>query len=340
MEAENGAKNMIRLDLTENPLGPSPKAMEAIGKALVRINRYPDMSSSRLRHALAEHLQVEPEQITVGNGADCIIMQLCMAHVDESSEVVVSRSSFTVYDQFAQAMKAPLIKVPLRDYRLDLEAMAGAINDKTQLIFVCNPNNPTGTISTAAEVAALVDRVPDHVLVVFDEAYYELVASDEYPDTLAYIREGRPNVMILRTFSKVYGLAGIRLGYGVATSETLASLDGVKEPFAVSRLAEVAGLAALEDKAFLERSVAANHQGRLFLYREFDRLELPYLESHANFVLVEVGPQAAAVQQRLLEEGIRVRPCDGYELPNHLRVTVGSSEQNSRLVQALEKALG
>jgi histidinol-phosphate aminotransferase len=145
--------------------------------------------------------------------------------------------------------------------------------------------------------------------------------------------------MILRTFSKVYGLAGIRLGYGVATSEALAPLDPIKEPFAVSRLAQAAGLAALEDEAFLAKSVAANHQGRLFLYREFDRLELPYLESHTNFVLVEVGPQAAAIHQHLLEGGVNVRPCDRYELPNHLRVTVGSSEQNTCLVQALEEAL-
>jgi histidinol-phosphate aminotransferase len=275
----------------------------------------------------------------VGNGADNIIMQICLAYLDEGCEVIVSRSSFPVYDQFAHVMKATLIKTPLRDYRVDLEAMAGAINDKTELVFVCNPNNPTGTISTAAEVAAFMDQVPDRTLVVFDEAYYELVASDEYPDTLAYIREGRPNVMILRTFSKVYGLAGIRLGYGVATPEVLDPLERVKEPFAVNRLAQAAGLAALEDKAFLARSVATNHQGRLFLYREFDRLELPYLESHANFVLVEVGPQAAAIHQRLFEGGVRVRPCAGYELPDHLRVTIGSSEQNTRLVQALEEAL-
>jgi histidinol-phosphate aminotransferase len=339
METENDSKNVIDLSLNENPLGSSPKALDAVARAHGRLNRYPDMSSSRLRHALAKHLRVEPEQITVGNGADNIIMQICLAYLDEGCEVIVSRSSFPVYDQFAHVMKATLIKTPLRDYRVDLEAMAGAINDKTELVFVCNPNNPTGTISTAAEVAAFMDQVPDRTLVVFDEAYYELVASDEYPDTLAYIREGRPNVMILRTFSKVYGLAGIRLGYGVATPEVLDPLERVKEPFAVNRLAQAAGLAALEDKAFLARSVATNHQGRLFLYREFDRLELPYLESHANFVLVEVGPQAAAIHQRLFEGGVRVRPCAGYELPDHLRVTIGSSEQNTRLVQALEEAL-
>lgn len=339
METENDSKNMIDLSLNENPLGSSPKALDAVARAHCRLNRYPDMSSSSLRHALAKRLRVEPEQIAVGNGADNIIMQICLAYLDESCEVIVSRSSFPVYDQFAHVMKAALIKTPLRDYRVDLEAMAGAINDKTELIFVCNPNNPTGTISTAAEVAVFMDRVPDHTLVVFDEAYCELVASDEYPDTLAYIREGRPNVMILRTFSKVYGLAGIRLGYGVAMPEVLDPLERVKEPFAVNRLAQAAGLAALEDKAFLAKSVAANHQGRLFLYREFDRLELPYLESHANFVLVEVGPQAAAIRQRLLEGGVRVRPCAGYELPDHLRVTIGSSEQNTRLVQALEEAL-
>jgi histidinol-phosphate aminotransferase len=331
---------MIDLSLNENPLGPSPKAWDAVEKARTQLNRYPDMVSARLRHALAEHLRVEPEQITVGNGADGIIMQICLAYLDESYEVIVSRSSFPVYDQFTEVMKASLIKVPLREYRLDLEAMAEAISDRTELIFVCNPNNPTGTIVTAAEVAAFMKRVPDRVLVVFDEAYCELVASDEYPDTLATIREGRPNVMMLRTFSKVYGLAGIRLGYGVAPPEVLAPLQRVKEPFAVNRLAQAAGLAALEDKAFLERSVAANHKGRLFLYREFDRLGLPYLESHTNFVLVEVGPQAAEIQERLLEEGIRVRPCDWYELPTHLRVTVGSSEQNRQFVQALDEALG
>ena len=337
---EDGPLDLIDLSLNENPLGPSPKAMAAVGEELARMNRYPDASAAGLRQALAEQLRVEPEQIAIGNGADNLIMQLCLATLDRDTEVIVSRSSFPVYDQFAEVMKARLIKVPLKAYRLDLDAMAQAISERTKLVFVCNPNNPTGTIVTAAEVAAFVNRVPDQTLVVFDEAYRELVASDEFPDTLATIREGRPNVMVLRTFSKVYGLAGIRLGYGVAMASVLAPLEGVREPFAVNRLAQAAGLAALRDTAFLEKTVTATHEGRLFLYEAFDRLGLRYTESHTNFVLVEVGPQAGAVSQRLLDAGIRVRPCDGYELPGHLRVTVGNPEQNDRLVEALEEALG
>jgi histidinol-phosphate aminotransferase len=339
-EMQDGPQDLIDLSLNENPLGPSPKALAAVAEELARLNRYPDMSGAGLRHALAEHLRVEPDQIAIGNGADNLIMQLCLAYLDRDTEVIVSHSSFPVYDQFAQVMKAPLIKVPLKEYRLDLDAMAQAISHRTRLVFVCNPNNPTGTIVTAAEVAAFVDRVPDHTLVVFDEAYGELVASDAFPDTLAYIRQGRLNVMVLRTFSKVYGLAGIRLGYGVAMPSVLAPLAEIREPFAVNRLAQVAGLAALKDTAFLEKTVTANHEGRLFLYHAFDRLGLRYAESHTNFCLVEVGPQAAAVSQRLFDGGIRVRPCAGYDLPDHLRVTVGDSEQNARLVEALEEALG
>lgn len=330
---------MIDLSLNENPLGSSPKAWDAIHKAHVELNRYPDPTCSHLRHALGAHFGVKPEQVTVGNGGDGVIMQLCLAYLHERNEVIVSRSSFPVYDQFAQVMRASLVKVPLRDYRLDLDAMAEAISDKTELVFVCNPNNPTGTIVTASEVAAFMDRVPERVLIVFDEAYRELVDSEDFPDTMAYIKDGRPNVMILRTFSKVYGLAGIRLGYGIAAPEILDRLEPVKEPFAVNRLAQAAGVAALEDRAFLEQTVASNHQGRLYLYGEFDRLNLPYLKSHTNFVLVDVGQQATVIERNLLDMGVRVRPCGGYEFPTHLRVTVGTPEQNRQLIKGLEEVL-
>jgi len=340
VQREYGLEDVIKLASNENPLGTSPKALAAIEQALPGLNRYPDGQSYHLRHALAEHLEVQPEQVTVGNGVDGIIMQTCMAYLDEDSEVIVSRSSFPVYDMYTHVMRATLVKTPLKNYGMDLEAMAQAVSDKTQLIFVCNPNNPTGTIVTADEVVAFMERVPDYVLVVFDEAYCELVASDQYPDTLKYIREGRNNVMVMRTFSKVYGMAGIRLGYAVAMPEILAPLNSVKEPFAVNLLAQAAGQAALEDEEFLRRSVAANHEGRLSLYREFDRLGLRYVESHTNFILVEIGPQAAEVRQRLLEMGIIVRPCTGYDLPTFLRITVGNQAQNARLIAALEEVLG
>jgi histidinol-phosphate aminotransferase len=339
VQRECGLEDVIKLASNENPLGPSPKAVAAIEEALSRINLYPDGQCYTLRHALAEHLGVEPEQVTLGNGADGIIMRTCLAYLEADSDVIVSRFSFPVYDIFTHVMRATLIKTSPKDYGLDLEAMAEAISDRTKLIFVCNPNNPTGTIVTADEVAAFMEKVPDHILVVFDEAYYELVASDEYPDVLEYIRQGQSNVLIMRTFSKVYGMAGIRLGYGIAMPQVLAPLERVKEPFGVNLLAQAAGVAALEDEAFLKKSVAANHEGRLFLYREFERLGLPYVESHTNFILVELGPQAATIQRQLLEMGVIVRPCAAYSLPNCLRVTVGTPAQNTRLIESLAHVL-
>lgn len=339
VQREYGLEDVIKLASNENPLGTSPRALAAMEEALPRLNFYPDGQSYYLRHAIASHLGVEPQQVAVGNGADGLIMQTCLAYLDEDSEVVVSRSSFPVYDIYTHVMRATLVKTDLKGYGLDLEAMAEAISASTKLVFVCNPNNPTGTIVTAAEVDDFMEKVPDHVLVVFDEAYYELVASDEYPDTIEYIRAGRDNVMIMCTFSKVYGLAGIRLGYTVAAPAVLAPLNLVKEPFSVNLLAQAAGIAALEDETFLKKSVAANHAGRLFLYGEFDRLGLRYVESHTNFILVEIGPQAMIVQRRLLEKGVIVRPCTGYDLPHCLRITVGSQAQNTRLVEALEGVL-
>lgn len=339
VKREYGLEDVIKLASNENPLGPSPKAVAALEKALQGVHLYPDGQGYYLRRAIADHLGVAPEQVIIGNGADGVIVQACLAYLDEGDEVVVGRSSFPVYDIYTHVMRSRLVKVPLRDYRLDLEGMAGAVTERTKIVFVCNPNNPTGTIVTRDEVEAFLKSVPERVLVIFDEAYYEFVESPEYPDTLRYIREGRRNVMVMRTFSKVYGLAGLRLGYGVAHPETLAPLWRVKEPFAVNRLAQIAGIAALGDEEFLRRSVEANRAGRRYLYGEFKRLRLFYVESHTNFVLVQIGPEAREVAERLLERGVIVRPCTGYGLPEFLRITVGSPEQNARLVAALEGVL-
>jgi len=339
VQRQYGIKDVIKLASNENPFGASPKALEAICQALPRLNQYPDSECYGLRHALAKSLQVDPEQLVFGNGADGVITQICMAYLDERSQVIASESSFPNHDRFTHIMRARLIKTPLKDYGLDLEAMADAITDQTAVVFICNPNNPTGTIVTASEVDGFMDRVPDHVLVVFDEAYYELVASDEYPETIAYIREGRENVILLRTFSKVYGLAGVRLGYGIAVPSVLAPMNQVKESFPVNHLAQIAGIAALQDQEFLQSTVQANHASRLWLYEQFDRLGLSYVESHTNFVLVHIGPYALDVQQELLKQGIIVRPCDGYNLCDYLRVTVGTPEQDARFIDTLESVL-
>ena len=340
VQREYGLQDVIKLASNENPLEPSPKALAAIRQALPRLNLYPDGQSYYLRQAIAEHLGFEMEQVAVGNGADGIIAQLCLAYLDDESEVVVSRSSFPVYDRFTHTMRATLVKTPLtKSYGFDLEAMARAITEKTKLVFVCNPNNPTGMIITADRVDAFMATVPDYTLVVFDEAYFEYVEFDDYPDTLEYIRRGRHNVLTMRTFSKAHGLAGIRLGYAIAAPEVLAPLNQVKGIFDVNLLAQIAGIAALNDKAFVEKSVTTNRTGLDFLYGEFERLGLNYIESHGNFVLVEIGPQAMTVQQQLLEQGVIVRPCTAYDLPNFLRISVGNQAQNTRLIKALERVL-
>ena len=339
VQRKYGLSHVIKLASNENPLGTSPKALAAIQDALSRLNFYPDSQCYNLRHAMADFLQVDPEQLVIGNGGDGIITQTCMAYLDQDSEVIVSRSSFPVYDNFTHIMRAKLIKTPLKDYGLDLDAMADAITDQTRIIFVCNPNNPTGTIVTADELDAFIARVPDHVLVVLDEAYYELVDSDDYPDSMKYIREERENVMILRTFSKVYGLAGIRLGYAIAMPSVLAPLNRAKEAFSVNLLAQAAGLAALQDQEFLTKTVQANHAARIWLYGQFERMGLSYVRSHTNFILLHIGPNAGEVQQELLKSGVIVRPCDGYDLCDFLRVTVGTPEQNARFIEALEQIL-
>jgi histidinol-phosphate aminotransferase len=337
VQREYGPGDVIDLASNQNPQGPSQMALTAAAKALSKINVYPDGLSHDLRRALADFIAggIGPDQVAVGNGVDGIIMQVCLAYLDEESEAMVSCSSFPVYDIYIKVMRAKLTKIPLKDFRLDLDGMARAVNDHTKLVFVCNPNNPTGTIVTASEVDAFMARVPTNVLVVFDEAYYEMVDAHNFPDTVSYVREGRTNVMVMRTFSKVFGLAGIRLGYAIARPEILLPLRKVKEPFDVNSVAQIAGIAALGDREFVTKSVAMNRSGREYLYGELRRLGLRFVESQTNFILVELGPKAADVHRRLLAKGVIVRPCGAYDLPDFLRVTVGSPVQNVRFVETL-----
>ncbi len=337
VKREYGIEDVIKLASNENPLGVSPKALAAMSDALAGVNMYPDGQSYYLRRAVAKYHGIDMEQVAMGNGADGIIMQVCMGYLDEESEVIVSQSSFPVYDIYTHVMRAKLVKIPMKEYKLDLPAMAEAITPRTKIIFLCNPNNPTGTIVGAAEVANFMDKVPDHALVIFDEAYYEFVDAEDYPDSFQYLDRG--NVMIMRTFSKGHGLAGIRLGYAISNSEILAPLNRVKEPFAVNLLAQAAGIGAIQDDEFLQKTVAMNRAGRRFLYKEFERLGLRYLESHTNFILVEIGARAVEIQKEMLKKGVIVRPCVNYDLPNFLRITIGDATQNARLVDTLEELL-
>jgi len=245
-----------------------------------------------------------------------------------------------MYEIYAHAMQAKIVKTELASgYRIDLSAMSEAVDSSAKIVYVCNPNNPTGTIVTSKEVDRFLGSVPESVLIVFDEAYFEMVDSPSYPDTLSYVREGKRNVIVLRTFSKAYGLAGIRLGYGFGHPETIAPLFKVKPAFSVNALAQAAGIAALADWEFLRRSIEANRREREFLYRGLDRLGLEYAESHTNFVLVRIGPATLSVQEELLKMGVIVRPCAGYDLPDYLRISIGTREENERLLSSLEIAL-
>ena len=247
VQREYGLTDIIKLASNENPIGASPVVVQALMEALPQLNVYPDAQAYRLRHALAAHHRVDPEMIRVGNGADGVIRELCVSYLNDDDEVLTSCSSFPVYDISAAVMRARLVKTSLTpDLRFDLHAMAGAITPRTRLIFVCNPNNPTGSIVTAGEVAEFMRRVPDNAIVVFDEAYFEFVDYPHYPDSMAYILEGQKNVCILRTFSKAYGIAGIRMGYAIASAELLAPMRSCAESFPVNLLAQIAGLAALK----------------------------------------------------------------------------------------------
>ena len=335
---EHGIDDVVKLASNENPLGVSPKALSAMREALEHVNLYPDSASHDLRAAIAERFGLSIDRVAVGGGADDLILELSMAYLEDGDEVVISRSSFPVYDIYVAAMRAKLVKTPLAPgYQVDLDAMADAITDRTKIVVVCNPNNPTGTIITADELDAFVRCVPEDVLIVVDEAYVEMVDSEAFPDAMAYVRDGHPNVLVLRTFSKVYGLAGIRLGYAFGAPEVIASLHRVKNIFNVSVVAQAAGIAALRDEEFVKESVRANAVARRYLCRAFDRLGLEHAESHTNFVLVRVGPNAGRIYERLLERGIIVRPCAQYDLPEFLRISIGTAEQNERLIGALEE---
>jgi histidinol-phosphate aminotransferase len=308
-------------------------------KAILNLNFYPDAASYDLCLALASYLGVKQEQITVGNGADGLLKQICMTFLEDDDEVIISKSSFPVYDIYAKTMRARIVKTNTKNYGLDLDTMANAITPKTKLIFICNPNNPTGTILTQKEIDSFMKQVPERTLVIFDEAYFEFVDSTEFPKTVELIKAGKKNVIWLRTFSKVYGLAGIRLGYAVGPAELITFMNTIKEPFAVNNLSQAAGIAALQDKEFLQKTVKHNHDSLDYFYKEFERLGIKYVESHGNFVLAEFGPEADKVIQKLLEYGIIVRPGNGYELPTFARISTGTDEHNIRFISTLEKII-
>ncbi len=338
LEREYGITGSIKLASNENPFGPSPRALEAIQTALGNLHRYPDGSGFYLRHALAKRIGVAADAIILGNGSNDIIELAVRAFLRPGDEAVMADQAFVIYQMVVQAAGAVARQVPLKRFTHDLEAIAAAIGPSTRLVFLANPNNPTGTIYKRDEWEDFLERVPPHVLVVADDAYADYVEDPHYPDSLAYQRRDRL-LLTLRTFSKIYGLAGLRVGYGVAPLEVIEVLHRIRQPFNVNALAQVAALAALDDTAHIARTRRNNHDGLAYLRAACERLGRPYVPSWANFLLIDVG-DAPDVYEELLRRGVIVRPMDVYGFPRHLRVTVGTPAENQRFVESLAAVLG
>ena len=327
--------DIIKLASNENPLGPSPKAVEVMKSAADQVNIYPDGGGWKLRNAIAEKFSLSMDNVVLGNGSNEIIEFVGHAFLSPGDQIIAAEHAFVVYKLMATLFGAETIEVPDPGFVHDLEAMADAITEQTKEIFIANPNNPTGTLVTQDQIDHFMDRIPDHVIVIFDEAYYEFL--DSPPDTLKYVREGR-NVVVMRTFSKIQGLAGLRIGYGLAPSGLASVLQKTRQPFNANHLAQEAALAALADEEHQHRTKTITDEGRQFLQKSFDQMGLEYLPSYANFVLVKVG-DGDAVFDALLRKGVIVRAMRSYKLPEWVRISIGKNEENQRCVELLKEVV-
>ncbi|MBI3569599.1 MAG: histidinol-phosphate transaminase [Gammaproteobacteria bacterium] len=338
LEREYGVTGAIKLASNENPLGPSPRALTAARDALADIHRYPDGNGFALKSALARKHDIKPECITLGNGSNDILEFLARAFVLPENEVIFSEHAFAVYPIVTRAVGAKAVVVPAKNWGHDLSAMRKAVNARTRLIFIANPNNPTGTWLKADELEEFLRAMPAHVLVAVDAAYFEYVGEREYPNTIAWTAK-YPNLVTTRTFSKAYGLAGLRAGYGVSTPAIADVLNRVRQPFNVNSVALAAATAALEDETHVAHAVQTNRDGMRQLIGAFKELGLEYIASAGNFICIDFKRPAAAMYEALLRQGIIVRPVANYGMPNHLRVTVGLPQENERFIKALEKVI-
>ncbi len=330
---------IVKLASNENPLGPSPKAIEAIRAQLDELTRYPDGNGFVLKQKLAERYDVGIEQVTLGNGSNDILELVARAYLAPGLNAVFSEHAFAVYPIATQAVGAQARAVPARQWGHDLNAMLAAIDENTRVVFLANPNNPTGTWFGADALDSFLSRVPENVLVVLDEAYIEYAEGGELPDGMAFLA-AHPNLLVSRTFSKAYGLAALRVGYSVCSAEIADVLNRVRQPFNVNSLALAAACAALDDYRFLCESRACNAAGMLQLEAGFRQLGLEWIPSKGNFIAVDMGRDAAPVNQALLRDGVIVRPVAGYGMPTFLRVSIGTQAENARFLDALRKALG
>jgi histidinol-phosphate aminotransferase len=333
LQRELGLEKIIKLASNENPLGPGPKTVAAIQSALPELARYPDGSGFALKRALSAKHNLATEQITLGNGSNEILELLARTFLTPESEVIFSQHSFAVYPLVTQAVGAKGKSVPALNYGHDLDAMLAAVTANTRMVFIANPNNPTGIYIQHSEVEAFIKALPEQVLCVLDEAYYEFVDTNDHFDSVTWL-DHFPNLIITRTFSKAYGLAGLRVGYGLSSSLIADLLNRVRQPFNNNTLALVAAEAALADQEYLQKSVQLNRQGMKQLTDAFTSLGLPWLPSSGNFVSVDVKREAMPIYESLLRKGVIVRPVANYEMPHHLRISIGTYEENKFFIDA------
>lgn len=330
---------IVKLASNENPLGPSPRVIEAIRAQLGELTRYPDGNGFLLKQKLAQRYAVDIEQVTLGNGSNDILELVARAYLAPGLNAVFSEHSFAVYPIVTQAVGAQAKAVPAKQWGHDLDAMLAAIDTNTRIVFIANPNNPTGTWFGAEALARFLVAVPEHVLVVLDEAYIEYAADGELPDGLAFLNT-RPNLLVSRTFSKAYGLAALRVGYAICSAQIADVLNRVRQPFNVNSLALAAACAALDDGAYLAESRASNTAGMRQLEAGFSELGLEWIPSRGNFIAVDFGQDAAPINQALLRDGVIVRPVAGYGMPTFLRVSIGTEAEIARFLDVLRKVLG
>ncbi len=338
VKRELGLKHVIKLASNENPYDISPKVKKAIEAAVTTLNRYPDGDCFYLRKELASLLKVDSKQLIFGNGSDEVIVFAARAFLKKGDEVIIAQPSFLIYEIAAKLEDAKVISVPIKNFRYDLEGMKKAINAKTRIIFLGNPDNPAGSYFSQKEFEQFMNSIPKDVLVFCDEAYYEYVQAKDYVDSIALLKKYK-NLFVTRTFSKMYGLAGLRVGYGVGSEELVDILNRVREPFNVNSLAQVAALACLKDRAYYQKIAAKVEKQRKFLYESFKKLNLNFVPSCTNFILVQVNQDASEVVQKLLRKGIIIRDMSYWGLKNYVRITIGNEVENKTLVKILEEVL-
>lgn len=336
---EYNIKNPYKMASNENPFGISPKADKFIRKYIKKAFQYPEVSCPDLREILAANLNIDKNNLIICNGGDSVIYNIGITLLNSEDEVIIPEITFPVYEIISKAMNCRIMNSRIKNYRIDLDDILSRITNKTKIIWLCNPNNPTGSLIESSSFGNFIDNVPDNIMVVLDEVYFDFADKKKFPDTVKLIKEGRKNIFIIRSFSKVYGLAGVRLGYGIGSRDIIELIYRVRIPFDVSVLAQAAGIGAVADEKFYKKTIENNLKEKDYLYNELSKIGIKYLNTDTNFILVNMEKDAYDIVERLLRKEVIVRPMKSYNLPHFFRLTIGLRKQNKRFIKALKEII-